>query len=284
VDDEFNVKEDFASDMNTFFDSGIYPVDFQSNAEQARTLINVWATNATEGKITELFSSPIDPQTKLVLLNAVYFKGEWEKSFDKTKTFEDKFFLEDGATTVNASYMQMEDSFNYGIGEEVSILELPYNAGQVSMLIILPGNSQKSFNNLQNNLSPELLDTYLKSLSFKKVNVQIPKFILNWGAKSLKESLSTLGLSEVFGDNADFSGISETAKLNITDVTHKAYVEVNEEGTEAAAATGATIAATSMPLQNPPVFKADHPFLFLILEKPNNSIIFIGRVSDPSIG
>jgi serpin B len=281
VQTDADVKEDFAEKLDIYFNSGIYPVDFKNDEPTARGLINDWAMNFTDGKIKDLFPAPLDPLTKLVLANAVYFKGDWANAFDPKLSEEGKFYLGDGST-VDATFMKREARYNYLDTEKgVSVLELPYASGKVSLLIILPENKPESLKALESSLSAELLAGYANDLKSNKVSVTIPKFKISWGSVSLKDILTKLGLGEAFEPKADFSGIWPQGDLYISDLVHKAYVEVDEEGTTAAAATGASISTTAIALQPTPSFVADHPFIFLIRENITGSVIFLGRVSNP---
>jgi serpin B len=280
---EFEINPDFAEQLYFYFDSGIYPVDFKNDEETARKLINDWAAEFTKGKITDLFPMPLDPATKLVLVNAVYFNGEWTNSFDPNLTKENDFHLEDGSA-VKASFMRREGKYKYLASKDgVSVLELPYGSGNVSLFIILPENSEASLEKLQENLSSDLLNSYFNDLTETRVNVIIPKFSFTWGVESLKDILVNLGLGEAFSTSADFTGVSTKGGVYISDLVHKAYVEVDEKGTTAAAATGAVGMTTSMQIKPPPTFLADHPFLFLIMEKTSGVVIFLGRLSNPSV-
>jgi serpin B len=281
-DPEFEINPDFAEQLYFYFDSGVYPVDFKNDGETARGLINDWASENTKGKIKDLFSMPLDPKTKLVLVNAVYFNGEWTDPFDPLLTQEKDFHLEDGSVA-KAPFMRREGKYDYMASKDgVSVIRLPYGSGNLSLFILLPDDSQKSLEELQNKLSSELLESYLNDLKETKVDVYIPKFSFTWGTESLKDILIKLGLSEAFSPKADFSGISSKGGLYISDLIHKAFVEVDEKGTTAAAATGAVGRTTSIAINPTPVFLADHPFLFLIMEKSSGVVIFLGRLSDPS--
>ena len=256
-------------------------VDFVHEAEQARQAINTWVEEKTEGKIVDLIPRGVlDGQTRLVLTNAIYFKGDWSTPFPKAATRDDTFHA-GGGKTVTVPLMFKNDDFGYRAGDGLKVLELPYGKGDLSAVAILP-DAVDGLPALEAKLTAEDLGRWLGELRRRKVQVFLPRFKLT-SQFSLRDVLADLGMHQAFDrDAADLSGISTQEKLHISAVVHKAFVDVNEEGTEAAAATGVIVATrAAMVRQEPAVFRADHPFLFLIRDTRSGSILFVGRVDNP---
>jgi serpin B len=254
-------------------------LDIIHNAVKSAREINTWVEGKTEGKIPDLVSS-LSPETRLVITNAIYFKGLWEQQFVETKTYNGLFNVSPDLF-VPARMMFNNADYGYLETSDLQILELPYKKGdgrQLSMLIILPKD-----NNLtaaEQILNPGDLTEIQNSLAKEEVDVHIPKFTMTQDY-NLGSTLSALGMPTAFSNKADFSGMDGSHNLFIDDVIHKSFIEVNEKGTEAAAATS-TLFKLAM-LQRHPVFKADHPFVFLIQDKENGIILFAGRIVNPAI-
>jgi serpin B len=254
-------------------------VDF-GNSEKARSVINRWVAKNTEGKIPELLPPGlVDRSTRLVLTNAVYFKGTWVHAFGKDSP--DRPFHTDAKRTKSVPMMHCQEEFPYGQEQDLQILKLPYKDSALSMVVLLPG-AIDGLSRLEAGLEPDTLRAWMERTRTQEVTVNVPRFRFRTALR-LGDTLSKMGMPTAFG-NADFSGMTEEKDLFLSEVVHQAYVEVNEEGTEAAAATGAamTLSAKPVPLPPPPVFQADHPFLFLIWDDNTGSILFLGRVADPS--
>ncbi len=267
---DYTFLPDYLAMTQEFYGSEIKLVDFKTNTEGARQEINGWVEDQTNDRIKDLIpQGMLDPMTRLVLANAIYFKGNWAHQFKTERTRPAPFKLANGETT-DVPTMSQTAPFKLAHTSNLQALELPYEGNNLSMLILLPNESDKPpvFN----------LDD-LAELQFNKmkVMVQLPKFKLE-STFELGQTLAALGMPLAFSEQADFSGMAGTKDLYISDVVHKAFVEVNEEGTEAAAATAVGMRTTSMP----PQFIANHPFLFLIRENKTGTILFIGRVADPS--
>jgi serpin B len=217
--------------------------------------------------------------TRLVLTNAIYFKGNWASQFKKDRTKNAPFTLS-GGERVDVPMMNQTAEFNYMETEDFQGLELPYVDDELSMIIFLPKESD-GLNKLEKTLTLENLSNWLIRLRKRKVIVSVPKFKMTSQFR-LAEVLKSMGMTDAFvPDVADFSGMNGKKDLYIFAVIHKAYVDVNEEGTEAAAATGVVVGITSVMPGRIPVFRADHPFLFLIRDNHSGSILFIGRVMNP---
>lgn len=256
-------------------------LDFITKTEKSRKTINNWVENQTNNKIKDLIpKGAIDVMTRLVLTNAIYFKGEWVKQFDEEDTSEQDFRVSSDKT-VKVPMMRLtgeEAEFNYAETENLQILEMPYSGEELSMLILLP--KENDLGALEESLHTEKLDEWRKMIKEQRVNVYIPKFTFET-KYTLNNYLKQMGMPTAFSDNADFSGMTGNRDLFIGFVIHQAFVEVNEEGTEAAAATAVGMALTAMP-EPTPVFRADHPFIFMIQERETGNILFLGKVADPS--
>lgn len=237
----------------------------------------------TQDKIKDLIQSGnLDPLTRLVLVNAIYFKGNWASPFDPAHTAEGAFVVAPDAE-VRVPLMAKLQRIPYAEFEEVQIAKLPYAGAGLSMLVVLP-REKAGLAALEARLTPDVLAAWRAGLAERDVRLVLPKFKLTWGAFELNGALKALGMLDAFSDTqADFSGMDgRPAWLYIGLVLHKAFVEVNEEGTEAAAATAVVMRARAMRPSPPVEFRADHPFLFLIQEETTGAILFLGRVADPS--
>jgi serpin B len=263
------------------------PVDFRTGAEKARALINGWVEEKTEKRIANLIPPRgVDDQTRLVLVNAIYFLGDWATPFEKESTRDAAFFVKKGESK-NVPTMNKGASFRYSDLGGVKAVELPYKGEQTSMLVLLPAEVD-GLEALEKSLEGKKLDAIVESLKPQRVLVSLPKFELSPSEPlSLGAELQELGMKDAFDRrSADFTGIanppSPAERLFIAKVFHKAFVRVDEKGTEAAAATAVVMARAGAALQKLVEFKADHPFLFLIRDNASGLVLFIGRVADPS--
>ena len=255
------------------------PTDF-SAPQNATEIINKWVEDHTENMITELIGPGIiTPTTRMILTNAVYFKGDWQFPFEKTAT-KDAVFNIDRGKSKTVPMMNRTETFRYTENDRLQALELPYGDGKLSMLILLP-KEMNDFLTLENSINYKNINMAISKLHEKKVRVSIPKFKISSGL-NLSETLIKMGMKDAFTMDADFSGMDGTKTLYLTAVLHKAYVDVNEEGTEAAAASAAVVGVKSSG-GVPPYFNANHPFLFFIKENTNQNILFMGRIVDPTI-
>lgn len=254
-------------------------VDFKRAYETARRKINTWVEEKTRNKIKDLIKPGVlNPLTRLVLTNAIYFKGNWESQFKKSKTQEAPFWLAPGKS-INTSMMTQKQTFRYMESENLQMLELPYAGNDLSMIVLLP-KKVDGLAQLETALSVNNLTTWIGLLRKREILAFLPKFKIT-SQFSLHKTLASMGMSDAFTGQADFSGMTGNKDLYISAVIHKAFVDVNEEGTEAAAATAVAIKLLSMPTP-PPVFRADHPFVLLIRHNPTESILFLGRVVNPT--
>lgn len=269
----YTFKPDYLAMTQEFYGAEIEAVNFKFEPEMARLHINSWVENQTASLIKDLLpKGSVDAMTRLVLANAIYFKGDWAKQFDPQATAERLFTLTSGHE-IPVPMMSKTSRFGYAEANEFKALELPYKGDDLSMLVLLPN---------QTNHFPSLNNEILSSLEFKtnEVIVQLPKFKIET-TFSLTETLAALGMPLAFSDQADFSGMDEIQALNISSVIHKAFIDVDETGTEAAAATAVTIRAASLGKPSPQ-FIANRPFLFLIRENSTGTILFMGRVMNPA--
>lgn len=255
-------------------------LDFVGATEEARKTINTWVENRTNDKIKDLFpQGTLSATTRLVLTNAVYFKGQWTTKFDKGQTRNETFYTTPNQTvTVPMMRLTGKDvRLKYIESEGVQILEMPYKGEKLSMLIMLPENGRLT--NFENALSLDKLTGWRNQMWVQRVDVFLPKFTFET-KYFMNGALSQMGMPTAFSTGADFSGMDGTRNLAIQTIIHQAFVEVNEEGTEAAAATGVAVGVTSVG-PSVPVFRADRPFLFVIQDVENGNILFMGRVVDP---
>jgi serpin B len=260
------------------YGAGLREADFSRDPEAARREINAWAEKETEGKIKDLLRpGVIDAMTRLVLANAVYFKGDWASQFKKDRTREGAFHLSTGKT-VKAPLMSQTARFGLLDAGDFQALEMPYAGKDLSMVVLLPRKAD-GLAALERSLTPASLAGWLKKLRQEQVEVTFPRFRVT-SEFQLREALSGLGMPLAFSREADFSGMNGGGeRLSLSAVAHKAFVDVNEEGTEAAAATGTVVKTLSLPVVR--VFRADRPFVFLIREGRSGSILFLGRLANP---
>lgn len=270
------------------YDGTMNRVDFRRGAEAARQAINQWVEGKTRQKILQLIpSGGVDADTRLVLVNGVYFKGTWTLQFPKAATRDAPFHVEGGGT-VQAPLMHQREDVRYLRGEGYQAVDLVYQGGDLSMLVLLP-DRRDGLRDLEKQLSARMLHDCVTQMSVREVRLFLPRFRITWGAVNVRDPLSALGMTHAFDRScADFSGINGHASphaeaLFISAVFHKAFVEVNEEGTEAAAATAAGMTMLGLgPEPPPPVVRADHPFLFAIRDRKRGAILFLGCVADPT--
>jgi serpin B len=274
----YGFLKEFLDTIKAHYDGQLNEVDFVTATETARKTINAWVEKETKNKIKNLIPrGALNSLTRLVLTNAIYFKGNWARQFKKDRTNDAPFTLMNG-DKVNVPMMNQTAEFKYMEAEDFQALELPYVDNELSMIVLLP-KEYGGLSKFEKKLTPENVSNWLARLRKRKVIVSIPKFKMT-SQFGLVGVLKSMGMRDAFSQRADFSGMNGKKDLFISAVIHKAYVDVNEEGTEAAAATGIVVGITSVQPQ-PPVFRADHPFLFLIRDNNSGSILFIGRIMNP---
>ncbi len=277
---DYKFLDEYLSLVKRSYGAYITGVDYINARQTACKLINEWVENETEDRIKDMVQpESLDELTLLVLVNAIYFKGNWESPFDVSKTKDVTFYVS-SKKSVQIPMMHQTEEFRYAEFRTLQIIELPYIGDSLSMLLILPKRIG-GLEQIENNLSVENIEFWRQSVDEKKVRVSIPKFKMSHEL-SLVKTLQALGIEDAFiYQQANFAGMDGRDNwLFLGGVIHKSFIEVNEEGTEAAAATVVGMLGGAPP--TPPVFRADHPFLFLILEKQTGSILFIGRVTDPT--
>lgn len=275
----YGLLAEFLELVKSNYGGGFNEVDFVTAAESARKTINAWVETETRNKIKNLIGRGVlTPLTRLVLTNAIYFKGNWAKQFEKDETKDVPFTLLNGEK-VDSPMMNQTAEFGYMETEDFQGLELPYVDNELSMIVLLPKETD-GLGRLEKALTADNLSQWLAGLHKRKVIVSVPKFKMT-SQFSLADVLESMGMTDAFSTKADFSGINGKRDLLISAVIHKAFVDVNEEGTEAAAATGVVVGLASAGPEEIPVFRADHPFLFLIRDNDSGSILFIGRMMNP---
>jgi serpin B len=281
---EYKFLPQFLAVTRNEYQAQLGQADFQNQSEAARQTINRWVAQQTAGKIEDLMSpGSIESRTRLVLTNAIYFKGNWATPFKKSATREEDFRLS-AKENKRVPMMRMQEDFRFARLDGLKVLQMPYTGGQLAMVIVLP-DDVGGLATIEEQLSLSSWKKWTSALKHAKVAVRLPQFKMTSEFK-LNLALSELGMPLAFEEGAaDFSGMNGKHDLFISAVLHKAFVDVNEEGTEAAAATGISIAPLSA-LDPPKVeeFHADHPFLFAIVDQRAGSVLFLGRVLDPGKG
>jgi serpin B len=264
------------------YDARLEQVDFHTGSEATRKEINDWVSDRTKERIKDLIpKGGLNSQTRLVLVNAIYFKGKWLHEFKKARTKEQPFHVNRDAKVLQAMLMNQSAHFGYAETETLQLLEMPYRGGDISMVVLLP-KEKGGLTALEHSLNQKQLNDWLGQMRNQEVNVFLPKFKMTQEF-GLARTLQDMGMTDAFSTGADFSGMDGTRNLFITAVVHKAFVEVDEEGTEAAAATGVMVGALAVRRPEPiPTFRADHPFLFLLRDTRSGSILFTGRLTDPT--
>ena len=276
---DYEFLSEFLDVLAENYGAGLRILDFINEAEECRVTINDWVSNQTEGRIEDLIpQGAISELTRLVLTNAIYFNAAWKYPFDEGVTSDGQFYLLDGGQVTVPMMMQTE-SLGYTKGEGYQAVELLYDGDELSMVILLPAS--RNFENFEEGLQAQQVDAIISELQSARVTLTMPRFEFE-SQCSLKDTLSDMGMPIAFSpDEADFSGMTVNRELFISDVVHKAFVAVDEAGTEAVAATAVIMTNTAVP--EPPVEVAvDRPFIFLIRDIETGAILFVGRVLNPS--
>jgi serpin B len=276
----YKFNESFLDTLALNYGTGIYTVDFAQEPDAARNAINQWVEDETEEKIQDLIpQGAVDTLTRLVLANAIYFNGSWLHPFNQSETAEDLFTTLDG-TEISVDMMKLFDErLSYIQGQNYQAVNLPYLSPDFTMTLLVPDIGY--FSELEDTLISKGSTNLISGMSTERVDLQMPKFDFD-STINANDAFLALGMADAFDPKAsDFSGIAEVEDLHITDVLHKAIISVDEEGTEAAAATAVIIGVTSAPPEDPISLVIDRPFLFLIQHQPTGSILFMGRVSQP---
>lgn len=270
----FSVLPDFIAANKTYFDAEVQAMNF--SIPSAAPLMNNWVSAKTNGKIESIIQPPIAPDVVMYLINAVYYKAMWASPFDPDATREQTFTLANGRTS-SVQMMSKIDSLPYFENDLLSAVDVPYGEGAFTMTFILP---KTSVSDVIEELSPHSWATWTSSMNVQEIELGIPRFTMRY-EKELRDVLSAMGMDAAFNpQSADFSRISRQEQLAISKVKHKSFIEVNEEGTQAAAVTSVGIVGTSVPQYVR--FVADSPFLFAIRERETGSILFLGIMMKPA--
>ena len=275
----YEFRAPFLDILKQNYGAGLRLLDFISAPDESRTIINDWVSDQTEEKINDLLQEgTVTRDTRLVLTNAIYFNAAWKSQFEEELTKDAEFTLLDDSQ-VTVPMMSQTDHLKYFDGDGFEAIELPYDGDEISMLILLPNPGE--FEELQNSLDADELASTIDELQYTNVSLKMPKFE-NECSFSLRDKLSAMGMPIAFSAAADFSGMHTPSDLFISNVIHKAFVSVDESGTEAAAATAVIMELTAIP--EPPIEVAiDRPFVYSIQDNETGAILFLGRVLDPSI-
>ena len=276
----FEMEQEFINGCKSSYLSTVEGVNFINKANEARSAINAWAEKQTKGKIQNLLpEGSVSSNTRLVLVNAVYFKGDWQNKFDPKHTSQAKFHVNE-KHSLSVEMMSRSGKYNINFDQTlgVQVVELPYKGGDVSMIILLP-SEKFGLKKLEKQLTSSKLQALTENFFNEKIDLALPKMKLEHSF-DVVDTLKQMGISDVFDESrADLSGMSGTKGLFVSNVFHKAFVEVNEEGSEAAAATAAVVMlrAALIPVR----IICDHPFMFVLKHRPSQTILFCGRYVSP---
>jgi serpin B len=274
VQENYKLLKEYISIINKYYMGDIKYLDFANNSEKSNEKINSWIYEQTNNKIKEFIpEGQINSLTTLILTNALIFKGYWYKPFDKKDTQIQNFTLISNKTSKVQMMSLRTEEFNYYKNDEFQMLELPYNGNDISMMIFLPIN--RNLKSFESSFTYDNITKWKNNLKKQEIKIYLPKFKLNL-KYSLNDILEKMGMSNVLSDSADFSGLTGSKDLNLETAFHQAYIEVNEEGSEASVVTSVDMSAGITP-----TFKADHPFIFIIQSRQSEQILFIGRYSNP---
>ncbi|MBX3069927.1 MAG: serpin family protein [Thermomicrobiales bacterium] len=284
-EETFPFDPDFTALLEAAYGAGIQPADFINDPEGTREAINAWVAEQTENRIQEIIPEGVlTPLTRLVLANAIYFYGAWQFTFAESATDEQDFHLLDGSV-IGVPTMHQTEDFQYGAADGLQIVELPYQGSGMTFTILLP--DEGAFGDFESSLSLETLNNALAIPTSTEIELYLPKFEFEYSA-GLTDALKALGMTAAFdGGSADFTGMVDGTPpdpLVISDVLHKAFIAIDEDGTEAAAVTAVIVgaAAAAPDPTEPPVVRIDRPFVFVIRDVETGTILFLGRVLDPS--
>jgi serpin B len=277
----FSVIDTFLTTDSIYYNAEVRALDF--NASNAADIINSWVSGKTNGKIPSIINPPIDPSTIMYLINALYFDGTWKYVFTDTSGSGVNTFQLANGSTESDSMMVVHDTLNYYSDSTFQAVELPYGSGDYSMVVLLPSIVSSSAN--ASALSQNELGSVIGGFKPQDVQLTMPKFKVEYSTK-LKNILTQMGMGIAFSGNADFTRINRNGGLSVSDVLHKTYIDVNEKGTEAAAVTVVIMygAVAGEGQHSGPYFvNLNRPFIFLIKENHDNTIMFMGAIADPSV-
>lgn len=273
----YQVSHYYSSSLKKFFNSKVSFLNFAEDEEATMNKINDWVSNYTKGKIPKLLNEPLDKLTVMILLNAVYFKGLWDLPFNETLTKNGLFYRYNKTAKVVPFMIMQEAVYHYYDTEKKNhVLELDYQGTNISMVLILPTHIREF---PDYDLTPEFFCEMRSKLAYEYITIMMPRFKMEY-KRELSKDMIKMGMVELFSDRADLTGIRERNDLHVSLMVHKAVIEVNEKGSEAAGILGIGIDGRKNPMSSGS-FLADHPFLFYIIHKETNTILFSGRVADP---
>jgi serpin B len=276
--EDYRFLAEFLDVLAENYGAGLRTLDFVDTPEASRITINDWVSEQTEDRIEDLIpEGAIDALTRLVLTNAIYFNAAWQFPFNEDATADGPFYLLDGGE-VTVPMMTQTESFGYAEGDDYQAVALPYDGHELSMVILLPRESR--FETFESSMDYQVIKGIISDLGNQQVNLTMPKFEFE-SEFSLKKALTAMGMPVAFSADADFSGMTGNRDLAIDNILHKAFVSVDEAGTEAAAATAVIMTLTAVPAP-PVVVTVDRPFIFLIRDIETGAILFVGRVVNPS--
>ena len=279
IQENLKLNQNFLDINKQYFTSSLHLTDFVKESEKSRLNINKWVEKNTNNKITNLLQpSSIDNTTRLVLVNALYFKGAWKDKFNKEKNTEDNFQI-DKKDYVKTVFMNRYINSWYYSDKYSQIIDIPYSNENISLMIILP-KSYKKLRKLERKLDYEYYSNYIQNRKKRRISLSLPKFKIE-SEFDLNKTLSELGIKDAFTEAADFSGITNAEKLYISKVVHKANISVDEEGTEAAAATAVMMRKTSILLEDVD-FIVNKPFIYILRNNENDCIYFMGKIVNPN--
>ncbi|NXQ63271.1 A1AT protein, partial [Anthoscopus minutus] len=276
VDKQVELLQNFLDHVTNFYYAEAISSNFQNPPEALRE-INKYVETKTHGKIVDLVKS-LDPETVMVLINYIFFKGSWERPFNSFRTRDGDFFL-DAKNSVKVKMMRQYDDFNVHRDEKLScwVVEIPYK-GNVTSLFLLP--DEGAMKQVENALLKETVSNWLKSLEKREIYLDLPRFSIS-GSYDVKSLFNKMGVTEVFSDQADLSGLTKNLLLKVSKAIHKATVDVRENGTEAAAVTMIQIMTMSMHFPSPPHVSFNRPFLMMIIDKTTDGLLFLGKIVNP---
>ncbi|NXH75463.1 A1AT protein, partial [Hydrobates tethys] len=276
IDDRLKLLQKFLNDVTNFYYSEAISSNFQNSPEAIKE-INNYIETKTHGKIVDLFKS-LDPDTVMVLVNYIFFKGYWEKPFNNLATRDDDFLL-DAKNSVKVKMMHQNKAFHIHRDEKLScwVVEVPYK-GNAAALFVLP--DEGTMKQVEDALLKETVSNWMQSLEKRKIYLDLPKFSIS-GSYDVKSLFGKMGVTEVFSDQADLSGVAENTLLKVSKAIHKAMVDVSENGTEAAAVTAIEIVPLSAQFPTPPHIRFNRPFMMIIVDKTTHSILFMGKIVNP---
>lgn len=283
---DYQFLDSYFSNVEKYYGGKVVNLDFINQTELSRQTINTFIAEQTNDRIKDIISDgDLDILTRLVLTNAIYFKGKWDLEFDKKNTIDRDFTTPTGTIKTPMMFMapKSEEYFNYYEDDALQAIELPYKDKELSMIVLLPKENE-GLSNLETEMDFTKLNTWTSNLKSTHIDeIYLPKFEFETEAISLINPLTELGMKDAFSMSAaNFSKMTGDRDLYISDILHKAFIKVDEEGTEAAAATVVIMGVTSAGPTEKLIFRADHPFIFMIRENSTGAILFMGRISNPS--